>query len=355
MHRINRYRPSPALVVASIALLVALGGTGFAAVTLAAPNSVGTRAVINGSLLKQDFKAGQSPPGRPELRAAHSPTRRQQGRDARPGGLQERLRDRNQGLDPAEPGTYCLDLTAKQAPKNAVATMGEVGIPGSSAVGAIGVQLARADSFCAADADAVVTTKIENGCSSPGPSTSSSTETRGDHTMTNRPSPDPRDGRGGGRAGCGRRSLRPGRRRDSRGAEGVLDPHGIDCGEPAEGAAADDRLHAARLPVRPLVRAGLHHEVHCRPHHRQERERGRGEDDPEPAREDRTGQGTARHDGLRARGADGPGRRGDLRVLPPGRWTDRRRLRLLAGRRLYGAAHAGRRARSAGGRSPLPI
>ena len=64
MQRITRIRPTPAMVVASIALLVALGGTSFAAVSkLAPPNSVGTAAVINNSLLKKDFKAGQLPAG----------------------------------------------------------------------------------------------------------------------------------------------------------------------------------------------------------------------------------------------------------------------------------------------------
>ena len=66
-------RPSPALVVACLALLVALSGVGVAA-TLAVPrNSVGTvqlrnNAVIsskvkNGSLLRADFKSGQLPAG----------------------------------------------------------------------------------------------------------------------------------------------------------------------------------------------------------------------------------------------------------------------------------------------------
>jgi hypothetical protein len=70
----SRYRPSPALVVACIALLVALTGTGVAAVSQVVPrNSVGTaqlksNAVVsakvkNGSLLRADFKAGQIPAG----------------------------------------------------------------------------------------------------------------------------------------------------------------------------------------------------------------------------------------------------------------------------------------------------
>ncbi len=42
MQTLIRYRPSPAMVVACIALLVALTGTSVAAVTALAPNSVGT-------------------------------------------------------------------------------------------------------------------------------------------------------------------------------------------------------------------------------------------------------------------------------------------------------------------------
>lgn len=76
-------RPSPALVVACIALLVALGGTGYATVLNVPRNSVGplqlkrnavtsskiapsavqTAHVLTGSLLAEDFKAGQLPSG----------------------------------------------------------------------------------------------------------------------------------------------------------------------------------------------------------------------------------------------------------------------------------------------------
>jgi hypothetical protein len=69
----SRLRPSPALVVACLALLVALGGTSIAAVSQLAKNSVGTpqlknNAVVsskvrNGSLLAADFKQGQLPSG----------------------------------------------------------------------------------------------------------------------------------------------------------------------------------------------------------------------------------------------------------------------------------------------------
>jgi len=67
-----RHRPSPATVLASVALMAALGGTGYAAVVLPA-NSVGATQlkkdavtslkVKDGSLLAADFKAGQMPAG----------------------------------------------------------------------------------------------------------------------------------------------------------------------------------------------------------------------------------------------------------------------------------------------------
>ena len=62
MNLLRRFRPSPALVVACLALALSLGGVSYAALRLPA-NSVGTRQVINGSLLKRDFKAGQLPRG----------------------------------------------------------------------------------------------------------------------------------------------------------------------------------------------------------------------------------------------------------------------------------------------------
>lgn len=54
--------PSPAMVVACLALFVALGGTGYAALKLPA-NSVTTKQVRNRSLLARDFKRGQIPVG----------------------------------------------------------------------------------------------------------------------------------------------------------------------------------------------------------------------------------------------------------------------------------------------------
>jgi hypothetical protein len=64
--------PSPAMLVAMVALLIALGGTSYAAIRLPA-NSVATKhlkknavtsaKVKNGSLLSKDFKSGQLPAG----------------------------------------------------------------------------------------------------------------------------------------------------------------------------------------------------------------------------------------------------------------------------------------------------
>ena len=73
MKRIPLRRPSPALVIACVALGVALGGTGYATVLNVPKNSVGTpqlknSAVIsakvkNRSLLRADFAPGQLPAG----------------------------------------------------------------------------------------------------------------------------------------------------------------------------------------------------------------------------------------------------------------------------------------------------
>lgn len=66
------HKPSPALVVAVLALVVAFGGTSYAALSIG-KNSVGAKQlrknsvrsgkVADGSLLARDFKAGQLPAG----------------------------------------------------------------------------------------------------------------------------------------------------------------------------------------------------------------------------------------------------------------------------------------------------
>ena len=82
MRNLKLQRPNPALVVALIALSVALGGTGYAAVALPA-NSVGTKQlkknavtsakVKNSSLVAADFKAGQLRAGPPGVPGAQGP------------------------------------------------------------------------------------------------------------------------------------------------------------------------------------------------------------------------------------------------------------------------------------------
>lgn len=63
MGHIRRLRPSPGLVLASVALALALGGTGYAAVNALPRNSVTTVQVKDHSLLAKDFKSGQLPRG----------------------------------------------------------------------------------------------------------------------------------------------------------------------------------------------------------------------------------------------------------------------------------------------------
>src|SRR5438105_5259034 len=62
MRLFRRFHPSPALFLASAALFVALGGTGYA-VTRLPRNSVTTYQVKDFSLLARDFKRGQIPAG----------------------------------------------------------------------------------------------------------------------------------------------------------------------------------------------------------------------------------------------------------------------------------------------------
>jgi len=57
MNRLIRHRPSPAMVVACLALLVALGGTSVAAVQALAPNSVGTTQLRAGAVTTAKLKA----------------------------------------------------------------------------------------------------------------------------------------------------------------------------------------------------------------------------------------------------------------------------------------------------------
>jgi hypothetical protein len=82
MRHIAVGRPSPALVISCFALAIALGGTGYAAVTLP-KNSVGTpqlkKAAVTGAKVKQrtlvasHFKVGQLPAGPPGPAGAQGP------------------------------------------------------------------------------------------------------------------------------------------------------------------------------------------------------------------------------------------------------------------------------------------
>src|SRR5262245_31140197 len=56
MRKLIAHRPSPAMIVACIALLVALGGTSVAAVTAIAPNSVGTTQLRTGAVTSAKIK-----------------------------------------------------------------------------------------------------------------------------------------------------------------------------------------------------------------------------------------------------------------------------------------------------------
>jgi len=64
MKLLRGFKPSPGLAIACVALLLALGGTGYAAQRLVLPrNSVTTVQVRDHSLLAKDFARGQLPRG----------------------------------------------------------------------------------------------------------------------------------------------------------------------------------------------------------------------------------------------------------------------------------------------------
>jgi hypothetical protein len=64
MRLLRRFRlPSPAMVIACLALLLVLGGTSYAAIQALPRNSVTSVQVKDRSLLAKDFKAGQIPRG----------------------------------------------------------------------------------------------------------------------------------------------------------------------------------------------------------------------------------------------------------------------------------------------------
>src|SRR5438876_8890036 len=63
MRLLRRFQPSPALVIACVALAIALAGTSYAAIQRLPKNSVTTYQVKDFSLLARDFKRGQIPAG----------------------------------------------------------------------------------------------------------------------------------------------------------------------------------------------------------------------------------------------------------------------------------------------------
>jgi hypothetical protein len=67
MTSLRRFLPTPSMAIACFALLIVLGGTGYAAVQALPRNSVTTVQVKDHSLLARDFKAGQLPRGQPGL------------------------------------------------------------------------------------------------------------------------------------------------------------------------------------------------------------------------------------------------------------------------------------------------
>jgi hypothetical protein len=82
MRRITSRRPSPAMGVAFLALLVSLGGTSYAVVQLPRDSvgstqlkrsAVTSSKVKDGSLLRRDFRAGQLPRGRRGLTGERGP------------------------------------------------------------------------------------------------------------------------------------------------------------------------------------------------------------------------------------------------------------------------------------------
>ena len=68
MRKLGALKPSPAMLVALVALFVALGGSAYAAFTVTGKtvknNSLTTKDIKNKSLLAGDFKAGQLPAGK---------------------------------------------------------------------------------------------------------------------------------------------------------------------------------------------------------------------------------------------------------------------------------------------------
>ena len=115
MHRIVSRRPSPATIISLVALFVALGGTGYAAVALAPKNTVGSAQVINGSLQKIDLskEGGQRLEG--QQRAARPRRCSGRSRCAGPAGPPARRARPARPVQPARPAPWAR--RARRAPR----------------------------------------------------------------------------------------------------------------------------------------------------------------------------------------------------------------------------------------------
>ena len=153
-------RPSAAMVIACLALLVALGGTSYATVlqvprnsvgaiqlkrnavgpSKVAPNAIRTGHVLNGSLLTDDFKPGQIPQG--------------------PKGEKGEKGDKGAKGDQGAPGVSQYQLVAKASPSDSAGVKAQaVFCPaGTRAVGGGG----------SAISPGVITSSIPNGAEANG-------------------------------------------------------------------------------------------------------------------------------------------------------------------------------------------
>jgi hypothetical protein len=136
-------RPSPAMVVALLALFVAMGGTGYAALKLPKNSvkatqiaktavgaseiktgGVGTSEVKNRSLLAKDFKAGQLPAGPQGLKgdtgAPGAPGTARAYGEVDKDGLQVGDAHRNATVRRKTTGTYCIKPAAGIDPTTTV-------------------------------------------------------------------------------------------------------------------------------------------------------------------------------------------------------------------------------------------
>ena len=127
MKRFMRFRPSPAMIVALIALFVALGGSASAAVLITGSEikngtiksidvgnnsltskdikNLKSKDIKNGSLLAEDFKSGELPAGSagPAGQQARQGQQGQQGQQARRGLREPTLRSRTGAAGPSWP------------------------------------------------------------------------------------------------------------------------------------------------------------------------------------------------------------------------------------------------------------